>query len=169
MKSVVDSSDDGSAKTLVMTRPPVLSIPGKSTEVDSTHRPPMSGELEYVIVDSQPVSISRPAGQSNIAYGAHDEDGNKIKPGAIEFEGLGWIPAAERRKLKEKERKVQQSQEKHEDGGDPDMSEGLWITLTPTRMSSSPFVDTLLVLVVSPLVTLTVVYCQYFRSEVQLL
>ncbi|KAF1983830.1 hypothetical protein K402DRAFT_406555 [Aulographum hederae CBS 113979] len=36
--------------------------------------------------------------------------------------------------------------------------EGLWITLTPTNMSSSPFLDTLLVLVVSPLVTLTIVY-----------
>ncbi|KAI9808775.1 MAG: hypothetical protein M1825_003928 [Sarcosagium campestre] len=35
---------------------------------------------------------------------------------------------------------------------------GLWVTLTPTSMSTSPFVDTLLVLVVSPLVTLTVVY-----------
>ncbi|KIW04093.1 uncharacterized protein PV09_04910 [Verruconis gallopava] len=36
--------------------------------------------------------------------------------------------------------------------------EGLWVTLTPTNMSSSPFFDTLLVLVVSPLVTLTIVY-----------
>ncbi|KAF2655051.1 hypothetical protein K491DRAFT_599538 [Lophiostoma macrostomum CBS 122681] len=36
--------------------------------------------------------------------------------------------------------------------------EGLWVTLAPTNMSSSPFFDTLLVLVVSPLVTLTVVY-----------
>jgi hypothetical protein len=36
--------------------------------------------------------------------------------------------------------------------------EGLWVTLTPTNMSSSPFFDTLLVLVVSPLITLTVVY-----------
>lgn len=36
--------------------------------------------------------------------------------------------------------------------------EGLWVTLTPTNMSSSPFFDTILVLVVSPLVTLTVVY-----------
>jgi PA domain/RING-like zinc finger len=40
----------------------------------------------------------------------------------------------------------------------PDHHEGLWVTLTPTNMSSSPFFDTLLVLVVSPLVTLTVVY-----------
>ncbi|PGH09868.1 hypothetical protein AJ79_05595 [Helicocarpus griseus UAMH5409] len=36
--------------------------------------------------------------------------------------------------------------------------EGLWVTLTPTSMSTSPFFDTLLVLVVSPLITLTVVY-----------
>jgi len=36
--------------------------------------------------------------------------------------------------------------------------DGLWVTLTPTNVSSSPFFDTLLVLVVSPLVTLTVVY-----------
>jgi hypothetical protein len=38
------------------------------------------------------------------------------------------------------------------------MHKGLWVTLTPTNMSTSPFFDTLLVLVVSPLVTLTVVY-----------
>jgi hypothetical protein len=42
--------------------------------------------------------------------------------------------------------------------GDIPHREGLWVTLTPTNMSSSPFFDTLLVLVVSPLVTLTVVY-----------
>jgi hypothetical protein len=40
----------------------------------------------------------------------------------------------------------------------PPHREGLWVTLSPTSMSSSPFFDTLLVLVVSPLVTLTVVY-----------
>lgn len=36
--------------------------------------------------------------------------------------------------------------------------EGLWVTVTPTSISTSPFFDTLLVLVVSPLITLTVVY-----------
>ncbi|KAM0718304.1 hypothetical protein Q7P37_006636 [Cladosporium fusiforme] len=46
-------------------------------------------------------------------------------------------------------------QSNHDEETDHD---GLWITLTPTSMSSSPFFDTLLVLVVSPLVTLTVVY-----------
>ena len=39
-----------------------------------------------------------------------------------------------------------------------DEHDGLWVTLTPTTISTSPFFDTLLVLVVSPLVTLTVVY-----------
>ncbi|TKA82272.1 hypothetical protein B0A49_00425 [Cryomyces minteri] len=45
-----------------------------------------------------------------------------------------------------------------EDSPTPDNHEGLWVTLTPTSISSSPFFDTLLVLVVSPLVTLTIVY-----------
>jgi hypothetical protein len=42
--------------------------------------------------------------------------------------------------------------------GTSEPHEGLWVTLTPTDVSSSPFFDTLLVLVVSPLVTLSVVY-----------
>lgn len=40
---------------------------------------------------------------------------------------------------------------------DQSRHEGLWVTITPTG-SASPFFDTLLVLVVSPLITLTVVY-----------
>lgn len=39
----------------------------------------------------------------------------------------------------------------------PGQHDGLWVTITPTS-SASPFFDTLLVLVISPLVTLTVVY-----------
>ena len=45
-----------------------------------------------------------------------------------------------------------------DNGDEEEEHEGLWVTLTPTNMSTSPFFDTLLVLVVSPLVTLTVVY-----------
>lgn len=48
--------------------------------------------------------------------------------------------------------------EDDEDFDSPNDHEGLWVTMTPTTMSTSPFFDTLLVLVVSPLVTLTVVY-----------
>jgi hypothetical protein len=44
-----------------------------------------------------------------------------------------------------------------EDNNDDEEYDGLWVTLTPTS-GASPFLDTLLVLVVSPLVTLTVVY-----------
>ncbi|POR32533.1 E3 ubiquitin-protein ligase RNF13 [Tolypocladium paradoxum] len=43
------------------------------------------------------------------------------------------------------------------DHHDSEPHEGLWVTITPTS-SASPFFDTLLVLVISPLVTLTVVY-----------
>lgn len=42
-------------------------------------------------------------------------------------------------------------------GTSPPPHQGLWVTITPTS-SASPFFDTLLVLVISPLVTLTVVY-----------
>lgn len=48
-------------------------------------------------------------------------------------------------------------EEGEEENNRDDESEGLWVTLTPTN-GASPFLDTLLVLVVSPLVTLTVVY-----------
>jgi hypothetical protein len=46
----------------------------------------------------------------------------------------------------------------HVDKEGDEEHEGLWVTLTPTTVSTNPFFDTLLVLVVSPLVTLTVVY-----------
>ena len=50
------------------------------------------------------------------------------------------------------------SEEFNTHSGNAQPHEGLWVTLTPTNVSSSPFFDTLLVLVVSPLVTLSVVY-----------
>ncbi|KAH6716145.1 hypothetical protein BKA61DRAFT_733930 [Leptodontidium sp. MPI-SDFR-AT-0119] len=57
--------------------------------------------------------------------------------------------------LPNKNAQVQPADEEERDGDDE--QEGLWVTLTPTS-GASPFLDTLLVLVVSPLVTLTVVY-----------
>ncbi|ODM18999.1 hypothetical protein SI65_05616 [Aspergillus cristatus] len=50
------------------------------------------------------------------------------------------------------------SRSKDSYGAKSEDHEGLWVTLTPTSMSTSPFFDTLLVLVVSPLLTLSVVY-----------
>ena len=60
-----------------------------------------------------------------------------------------------------------------EDDGDdvpppmPPVHEGVWVTLTQTN-GATPFFDTLLVLVVSPLVTLTVVYAMLLiRSRIR--
>ncbi|KAF2022155.1 hypothetical protein BU24DRAFT_363230 [Aaosphaeria arxii CBS 175.79] len=53
---------------------------------------------------------------------------------------------------------VPEAQPDSQEPEDPAHHEGLWVTLTPANVSSSPIFDTLLVLVVSPLVTLTVVY-----------
>ena len=56
----------------------------------------------------------------------------------------------------QKKPQAQPAHKKPDDGKEE--PEALWVTLTPTSVSTSPFFDTLLVLVVSPLVTLTVVY-----------
>jgi len=44
------------------------------------------------------------------------------------------------------------------DGQEHDMRNGLWVTLSPSSMDPSPFLNTLFVLVISPLVTLGIVY-----------
>ncbi|RMZ80110.1 hypothetical protein DV737_g3128, partial [Chaetothyriales sp. CBS 132003] len=69
-------------------------------------------------------------------HGGHDQDGAR----------KGWFSFL----LREKPSR------KASDG--PDEQDGLWVTLTPTSLSTSPLFDTLLVLVISPLITLTVVY-----------
>lgn len=48
--------------------------------------------------------------------------------------------------------------ETHHSGKEPHQHFGLWVTLTPADMNASPFFNTLFVLVVSPLITLAVVY-----------
>ncbi|KAF3901754.1 hypothetical protein AA313_de0202462 [Arthrobotrys entomopaga] len=80
----------------------------------------------------------------NTPLGPHDEQGNSVTDGSVALEGYGWLGPSDDEPGRRPDK--------------PDMSHGLWITLTPTRLSSSPFVDTLLVLVVSPVITLTVVY-----------
>ena len=83
--------------------------------------------------------------------GQYNKPGNKASKSAAKVEG-------------KKATDTKDQAPAHEAGGSQldmeldDDHEGLWVTLTPTTMSTSPFFDTLLVLVVSPLVTLTVVY-----------
>ncbi|KAJ8608158.1 hypothetical protein MRB53_039837 [Persea americana] len=51
---------------------------------------------------------------------------------------------------------------------DGTIREGLWVTLTPTDMNNSPFLNTLFVLVVSPLFTLAIVYAMLLcRSRIR--
>lgn len=46
--------------------------------------------------------------------------------------------------------------------------DGLWVTLTPTSMNASPFLNTLFVLVISPLITLAIVYVMLLlRSRIR--
>ena len=92
--------------------------------------------------------------------------GGSITPGSGEYHkpGNAQKPAAMNSNMKSladsKNNAAAQSvsQNQHATSTKADEHEGLWVTLTPTTMSTSPFFDTLLVLVVSPLVTLTVVY-----------
>ncbi|KAG0634289.1 hypothetical protein HOY80DRAFT_538042 [Tuber brumale] len=115
-KSKKTTTTTSTGRTATPTSPPA----GPDIHVDSSHRPPMSGELGGIVFVVDP-DEGKP----------EDENGDR--------------------------------------GGDKDSDiekDGLWITLTPTSMSSSPFFDTLLVLVVSPLVTLTIVYALLLARSV---
>lgn len=86
--------------------------------------------------------------------------GGSITPGSGEYSKPG-TRAEQQAKIDKDLRKGDGSSHRatdHKNQGSKEEHEGLWVTLTPTTMSTSPFFDTLLVLVVSPLVTLTVVY-----------
>jgi hypothetical protein len=85
---------------------------------------------------------------SHLSWNHDDEHGTAAGPETKQCAGNKCNPESES-KMETKAKEVHNAPPNHE---------GLWVTLTPTNMSSSPFFDTLLVLVVSPLVTLTVVY-----------
>jgi len=108
--------------------------PRISTPEDASHRPPSSGELNWV-------SVSQ-SDQERKSTGTPTTTTVPLEEGATTVKGSITTVASA----------------KHTKDAEPPHHEGLWVTLTPTNMSTSPFFDTLLVLVVSPLVTLTVVY-----------
>ena len=95
--------------------------------------------------------------------------GGSITPGSGQYQKPGTqLEVQVQKEMSKDSRKQFASQIKSTNGAqgedvgssipDSEEHEGLWVTLTPTTVSTSPFFDTLLVLVVSPLVTLTVVY-----------
>ena len=93
--------------------------------------------------------------------------GGSITPGSGEYLKPGDVDKSQQRPGKKEKDATKDSSTSKAQSGTPSQKdeangegehEGLWVTITPTTMSTSPFFDTLLVLVVSPLVTLTVVY-----------
>lgn len=90
----------------------------------------------------------------------HDEQSKKDKSGQKSSPGF-WAKLRSRFTKSAKPASARPAaiskKQSHQKPNDEE-EEGLWITLTPTSVSTSPFFDTLLVLVISPLVTLTFVY-----------
>ena len=126
-----------------------------ATKSISTSRSAVPSAIELQVSDGKEV-VMHPSSKAALT-------GGSITPGSGEYAKPGddkkkaakdGKSSSEQASLKKtsgfagKENKNDQSEE----------HEGLWITITPAAMSTSPFFDTLLVLVVSPLVTLTVVY-----------
>ncbi|KAL4926800.1 PA and RING finger domain protein [Aspergillus undulatus] len=113
---------------------------------------PGSGEyyaLEKSVVEDKTRKIDsrRPAGSS---------DGTRSK-GWFSRHFLG-VMSEKSGPARSEKKQVTHDVQKDANEVKTDEHEGLWVTLTPTSMSTSPFFDTLLVLVVSPLLTLSVVY-----------
>jgi hypothetical protein len=132
---------------------------------------PGSGEYAKPANDAAEVGSASSTSSSDGQYDSPDENGrNRGWLSALQWgrddDGYeGTEPGSSKRKVDVTEHPNMSRSTKilrKDDTGplpnDPERHEGLWVTLTPTNMSSSPFFDTLLVLVVSPLVTLTVVY-----------
>ncbi|KAK2736166.1 hypothetical protein FQN55_001765 [Onygenales sp. PD_40] len=123
------------------------------------------GSGEYASQDKSnkgySISDSSSSQSANSKQDSHWWSGSFGWGGGRDGDELSHVPetkssAPDDKKTKEPPAPAQKASSK-EDGKRPD-HEGLWVTLTPTSMSTSPFFDTLLVLVVSPLITLTVVY-----------
>lgn len=138
------------------------STPGATLEGGSIT--PGSGEYNHVNsnqASNRPQRGNRPKG--SLKPGKDDE-----QPQGQPSEG-SWLDFFKSDEVDESDNKRRPAQDtepsdrKNKGGSsrksdDEDQLEGLWVTLTPTSVSTNPFFDTLLVLVVSPLVTLTVVY-----------
>lgn len=133
----------------------------------STHGPLKGGSItpgsgEYRTIEKS--SANKEANVKTVA--SQDAEADKkesVQSGSWFAKHFGWVkesepePSLSSRDYSEA-RKLQNDSVQKRQGAKVLEHEGLWVTLTPTSMSTSPFFDTLLVLVVSPLLTLTVVY-----------
>lgn len=150
-----------STKSAADGRPKGGSItPGSGEYGKPAHQDTKGGKIEKTKNEggrskSQSNEINQEAGNwfSRLFYQSDQEEVDENNQASQEPKPAAQPVAPESRPALAKGIHLPQSS--HDEETDHD---GLWITLTPTSMSSSPFFDTLLVLVVSPLVTLTVVY-----------
>lgn len=119
---------------------------------------PGSGEYDHQKLDqgSQSKDISSNDRNKQINQGKKDPHDEVPSSGFFSFFKKPSEVSPQSSKSEQKKPSKRPPQKKPKDGQDE--QDGLWVTLTPTSVSTSPFFDTLLVLVVSPLVTLTVVY-----------
>lgn len=148
---------------------------GDSSSNDENQRPPSSGKLDWTLVENgrdgqtpvQTTSTSTSTAPRKTYAPAKPDNGRSNLPSSGEYpddgttEEDGWLSnilSSKRDSAENVENAVETSPEHERTPGSSRRHDGLWVTLTPTNMSTSPFFDTLLVLVVSPLVTLTVVY-----------
>lgn len=145
------------ARMFSWTQPPRLT--GDKT------RPPSSGRLDWSAVEEW--------NESNHEASSGGSKGGGVAPGSDEYNPNKLVVGPNEGDANSKDRGIISKlfgTRDHEGSNDPDHVEpddskfperkphdGLWVTITPTG-SASPFFDTLLVLVVSPLITLTVVY-----------
>ncbi|KAL8934711.1 MAG: hypothetical protein Q9216_005769 [Gyalolechia sp. 2 TL-2023] len=117
---------------------------------------PGSGEYQKPAIAME-FGHKTPGGFSSLPYDGTDESqswlGRLFRRKTAEEQDLSSKTAQHsRQRMEPNSGRTSDKLGRHED------HKGLWVTLTPTTMSTSPFFDTLLVLVVSPLITLTVVY-----------
>lgn len=156
-----------------------IQIPKVVSSKGATRRPPSSGKLNWV--NAEDVGQEKPMTRTAQVGATHtpqdfiigEQDWRdpallassslpKTTPEGTQATDLNQIKNEEKAHLTHADVKqsstTSSTNEQPEDSKPSSPHEGLWVTLTPTNMSTSPFFDTLLVLVVSPLVTLTVVY-----------
>ncbi|OJJ51363.1 hypothetical protein ASPZODRAFT_127431 [Penicilliopsis zonata CBS 506.65] len=126
------------------------------------------GSGEYELVDKSSAKSKDSGTKMSSQSTSTSEASNNAKPGWFSSH-FSWLqdkepmvdgpsgPEEQKRPLDAKTQKASSSSRNHQ-SLHKNEHEGLWVTLTPTSMSTSPFFDTLLVLVVSPLLTLTAVY-----------
>ncbi|KAJ5499685.1 Zinc finger RING-type [Penicillium expansum] len=158
------------------------SVPGKDTakttsaDKDAASSPnglqggsitPGSGEYQSIDKSSAGSHDTRLKGSEKESVGTHGKSGSSTKGWFSSHFGWGDDtqkdpqPSSSPSLQKSTAPSQQMKNNPHTSSGlgaEPSEHEGLWVTMTPTSMSTSPFFDTLLVLVVSPLLTLTVVY-----------